>query len=290
MIRPEMIGLPIPSQGRSFRPLVIRADYSSKLSSTLRSPVLDEDGSSSRREQFPAGGPLGSDANASEGIRVLLAARVRLYREGLRDALQRHRTFALLGECATVDELLREAARNPPEVVILDTSLTGDRPVVRELLAIAPGARVLALAVDDRQSVLDCAAAGMAGWVGADATVEELARAVEHVARGELICSARHAALLFGKVGDLLKQGPSDPAAPPPLTAREREVGVLLARGMSNKGISRALGIGLATVKNHVHNILGKLEVRSRAEAGGRLVQTLGVAELAPRARSRSGS
>jgi DNA-binding NarL/FixJ family response regulator len=215
---------------------------------------------------------------------VVLAARVRLYREGLRDALERNQAFVVLAECATVEELLRVASRDPPEVVILDMSFCDKRPVARELLAVAPATKILALAVDDRQaeSVLDCAAAGMAGWVGTDATVEELARAVEHVARGELMCSARHAALLFGRVADLLTHGAPETAAPVPLTAREREVGVLLARGLSNKGISRSLGIGIATVKDHVHNILGKLEVSSRAEAGCRLVQTLSSELSAP--------
>jgi two-component system, NarL family, nitrate/nitrite response regulator NarL len=216
---------------------------------------------------------------------VVLAARVRLYREGLRDALERHQAVAVVAACATVEELLRVAASDPPQVVILDMSLCEDRPVARELLAVAPEAKILALAVDDRhaEAVLDCAAAGMAGWVGTDATVEELARAAEHVARGELMCSARHAALLFGRVGDLLTHRTPETVAPAPLTAREREVGVLLSRGMSNKGISRALGIGTATVKNHVHNILGKLEVSSRAEAGARLVQSLRGGDLMPK-------
>lgn len=252
--------------------------------------MFDKDDSSSLRDRSPVHGPRTDDTDGSGGIRVVLAARVRLYREGLRDALDRHRAFVLLAECATAEELLRVAADNPPEVVILDTSLCENRPIVSDLLAAAPGARILALAVDDRQSVLDCAAAGMAGWVGADATVEELARAVEHVARGELMCSARHAALLFGHVGNLLKRDVSETVAPPPLTAREREVGMLLARGLSNKRISRDLGIGVATVKNHVHNILGKLDVRSRAEAGGRLVQTLGGSDLLTQDHSRSRS
>lgn len=209
-----------------------------------------------------------------EPIRVVLAARVRLYREGLRDALLRQESLHLLGACATADEVLRLSTKVLPTVVILDTSLCADRPLAREIRDVAPDARILALAVDDRRAdaVIDCAAAGMAGWVGTEATVEELTRAVEHVARGELLCSPRHAAILYGRVADLLG-GPVRPAGSPALTAREREVGVLLARGMSNKGISRTLGIGLATVKNHVHNILGKLEVSSRAEAGARLIQ-----------------
>lgn len=279
---------------RPVAPFIGRASTPSSGSPRLylhqRSPVSDEVDSISRRDQIPTPAPAARNPEARGGIRVVLAARVRLYREGLRDALERHQGFVLLAECATVEDLLQVAAADPPEVVILDTSLCENAPVVSQLLTAAPGAKILALAVDDRQSVLDCAAAGMAGWVGADATIEELARAVQHLARGELMCSARHAALLFGQVGNLLKRDVAGSAGPLPLTAREREVGMLLARGMSNKGISRDLGIGLATVKNHVHNILSKLEVRSRAEAGGRLVQALGGTDLSTRPRSRSGS
>lgn len=223
----------------------------------------------------------GSAARISGGgdpIRVLLAARVRLYREGLREALARHSAIRLLGACATADDLLRVALGGgpPPQVVVLDLSLCRERPVAHELAALDPSVKILALAVDDRQmdGLIECASAGVTAWVGNDATVDELVRAIEHVARGELMCSPRQAAMLYGQMVELL--GPIESAAgSAPLTPRERDVGALLAQGMSNKGISRTLGIGLATVKNHVHNILTKLEVSSRAEAGTRLARAL---------------
>jgi two-component system, NarL family, nitrate/nitrite response regulator NarL len=205
-------------------------------------------------------------------IRVLLGVRVRLYREGLRDALERQGRFRVLGAFAEADDLVKAARDEAPDVVVLDMSLCGDRPLARELRREAETVPILALAVDDArmEAVLECASAGMAGWVGTEATLEELARSLEHVARGELVCSARQAALLYGQVGDLLASR-SHAAPGQHLTPRETEVAALLATGMSNKGIGRELGIGLATVKNHVHWILAKLEVRTRAEAGARL-------------------
>lgn len=230
----------------------------------------------------PAGRLVSASAaslsRGGEPIRVLLAARVRLYREGLREALSRHPALQLLGACATADELLSVARGSalPPQVVVLDLSLCRDRPVAREVTALDGSVKILALAVDDQQvdALLECASAGVSAWVGNDATIDELVRAIQHTARGELMCSPRQAAMLYGQMAELL--GPVDGAGgSTPLTPRERDVGALLARGMSNKGISRTLGIGIATVKNHVHNILAKLEVSSRAEAGTRLARTL---------------
>jgi DNA-binding NarL/FixJ family response regulator len=107
------------------------------------------------------------------------------------------------------------------------------------------------------------------GYVPRDASADELVRTVRSVARGELPCSPRIAAMLFRELATM------DAAVPAPalasLTYREREVVALVDRGLSNKEIAAELGIELPTVKNHVHRVLEKLDVRGRSAAAARM-------------------
>lgn len=219
---------------------------------------------------FPAGDP--APRHAPPGVRGMVAAAVRLYRDGLAQSLSEAMTVVAV--TADAAATLHEAARLSPDVLLLDASMPGALALVNTLADAAPATRVVAFAVDDAREteVLACAEAGVAGWVGRDASAEEVVQAVLRAARGELLCSARTAALLSRRLAVLARErrAPSAPAPAPAaqLTPREAEIGELLCRGVSNKQIARTLGLQLATVKNHVHNILEKLGVRSRAEAG----------------------
>ena len=213
-----------------------------------------------------------------ERVRVAVVASVRLYREGLAQCLgATMEVVAVTGDrTATMDEVRRHA----PEVLLLDLSMEGGLALLQTLGVEAPETRVVVFAVDEAQEreVLACAEAGAAGWVGRNSTAEELVGAVQRAARGELLISPRTAALLTSRVAALARDrqgaGPTVPAAR--LTPRECEIGELLGQGMSNKHIAMSLGMRLPTVKNHVHSILDKLEVSSRAEAAARL-RRLGV-------------
>lgn len=211
------------------------------------------------------------NGHAGTPVRGMVAAAVRLYRDGLAHSL----SDSLLVVAVTADApaTLREAARLEPDVLLLDASMPGALALVGALSEAAPGTRVVAFAVDDAREaeVLACAEAGVAGWVGRDASAQEMVEVVMRAARGELLCSARTAALLSRRLAVLARERRAPAPAPAPaahLTPREAEIGELLCRGVSNKQIARTLGLQLTTVKNHVHNILEKLGVRSRAEAG----------------------
>jgi two-component system, NarL family, nitrate/nitrite response regulator NarL len=211
------------------------------------------------------------ESQPRDSVRGMVAAAVRLYRDGLAQSL----SAAMLVVAVTADAptTLREAARLSPDVLLLDASMPGALPLVNALAEACPGTRVVAFAVDDAREaeILACAEAGVAGWVGRDASAEDVVEAVLRAARGELLCSARTAALLSQRLAALARERRAPASAPAPavqLTPREAEIGELLCRGASNKLIARSLGLQLATVKNHVHNILEKLDVRSRAEAG----------------------
>jgi DNA-binding NarL/FixJ family response regulator len=133
-----------------------------------------------------------------------------------------------------------------------------------------PDARVIALNVpDDEAIVIACAEAGISGYVTEDSTLSDLVSAIECASRGELHCSPRVAATLVRRLASVSRGSLRVHVAD--LTAREREILELVAEGLSNKQIAARLHIGLATVKNHVHHILEKLQVQSRSAAAALL-------------------
>jgi two-component system nitrate/nitrite response regulator NarL len=114
--------------------------------------------------------------------------------------------------------------------------------------------------------VLSCAQIGIAGYVTRDGSLEDVVAAIRAAARGEVHCSPKVAGSLFRRIETLSTSRPRR-FTNGELTVREVQILKLIQEGMSNKMISRTLGIELATVKNHVHNLLVKLGLHSRAEA-----------------------
>jgi DNA-binding NarL/FixJ family response regulator len=202
--------------------------------------------------------------------RVLIVAHIRLYREGLTAMLQGERRIDVVGTATGADEAVAALQACRPDVVLLDTAIPDNVWIVRALVAAVPGTKVVALAVPEvEREVLACAEAGVAGYVTREGSVEDLVAAVESVARGEMVISPRMAATLLQRVATLaLEQSPA--AIEARLTTREVEILDLIDQGLSNKEIARRLTIELSTVKNHVHNILEKLNVTRRGEAAAR--------------------
>src|SRR5262249_10913963 len=134
-----------------------------------------------------------------------------------------------------------------------------------------PQVRVIGFGVEEIEGeILACAEAGLAGYVPCDASLDDLVVRVESVLRGELLCTPRMAATLFHRLETQAGNGRGEPQAVA-LTAREREVLRLIDGGLSNKEIAVRLRIEVSTVKNHVHKVLEKLNVTSRAQAAARL-------------------
>jgi two-component system, NarL family, nitrate/nitrite response regulator NarL len=212
---------------------------------------------------------LAADERAE--IRAVVAAAVRLYRDGIALGLGQE-GVQVVAHASDAHETLAAVAASPPDVVLLEISMEGAHDIVRALVELAPRAKVVAFAVDDAHDdeVLACAEMGVAGWVGRDGSLVQLLEAIRCAARGELMCSARASALMARRLASLAGDRQCIPTGPQ-LTPREAEVAELLSRGVSNKHIARVLSLRLATVKNHVHRILNKLDVRTRAEAGARL-------------------
>jgi len=211
------------------------------------------------------------EASKQEPIRVVVVSDVRLYRDGLVQCLSRQDSIEVVGSSAGGAESLEVVARIEPDIVLLDMSSDGSRSAVPEIAASGAGPRVVAFAVDDIDEVIACAEAGIAGYVARDGAVNEVVEAIEFAHRGELRCSPAVAARAFDRLATLAAGRPSPREEQPRLTAREMEIVELIDQGLSNKQIARRLYITIATVKNHVHNVLEKLHVGRRGEAAAML-------------------
>lgn len=200
-------------------------------------------------------------------LSLLIVSDVRLYREGLRSSLGRRDRLTVLGEASNMETALALVTSKLPDIVILDMATRDSLKIVHAIRGRAPTVKIIAFAIEELdREILACAEAGVAGWVPCEGSVDDLVAAIESVARDELVCSARMAATLFRQLAAATITAPH-PTGDSDLTGREREVVALIDRGFSNKEIAQRLGIEVATVKNHVHSILGKLHVRTRAEA-----------------------
>jgi DNA-binding NarL/FixJ family response regulator len=201
--------------------------------------------------------------------RIFLLSDVRLYREGLLWGLSRQDAFDVIGadDCST--RTLTYLVELHPEVVILDVGAAEAFATANALSSRLPITKIIAFAVSEVDDVvLACAEAGIAGYVAPNGSASDLISAVEFALRDELYCSPRIAHLLSRRIGALSSRlAGSGSSEPQTLTQRERQILCLVGEGKSNKEIGRALQISNATVKNHVHNILEKLQVQRRGEA-----------------------
>jgi DNA-binding NarL/FixJ family response regulator len=203
-------------------------------------------------------------------IRALVASDIRLYREGLADGLRRSGRVEVVGTAADVDASVARARELGPDVVLVDLAMTGWEQAVRGVVAEGGATQVVVLGVREvEDEVIACAEAGVAGYVRREASLEELVDVVASVARGESLCSPRISSLLLRRVAEAAARQHRAPAYR--LTPREAQIVGLIDEGLSNKQIAGQLSIELATVKNHVHSILEKLQVERRYEAAAQV-------------------
>jgi two-component system, NarL family, nitrate/nitrite response regulator NarL len=199
-------------------------------------------------------------------VRVLVVTEIRLYRDGVADALRRLDDVDLVATAATGPAAVVTARRTECDVVLVDLALTACTRTVHALLTARRTVKVVALGVpDDGPEVVALAEAGIAGYVSREATIEEVGEGLRGVMRGEAVCSGKVAAGLLRHIA-LQARLQNTSEIPVQLTRREREVVRLLESGMTNKEIARALDLRLSTVKNHMHNVLSKYGASGRGE------------------------
>ena len=204
-------------------------------------------------------------------IRVLLVDDQSLFREGLRTLLSVQADIEVVAEAGNGEEALRQATQTRPDVVLMDLQM----PVLdgvaatRRLRAELPESRVIVLTTfDNDEYVFEGLRAGAVGYLLKDAPSEKLVEAIRAAARGESFLQPSVAAKVIAEFARMSEQAPIRPQPlVEPLSDRELEILRLIATGASNKEIASLLFIAEGTVKNHITNILGKLEVRDRTQA-----------------------
>jgi DNA-binding NarL/FixJ family response regulator len=200
-----------------------------------------------------------------EAIRVLVCDDHPLVRQGLRAYLGTCAGITVVGEAADGEEALRKAPHLSPDVVLMDLLMPGMDGVAATgaLREAVPAARVIVLtSATDDGAVVPAVRAGAVGYLRKDCDPAEVEGAIRAAHRGESVLHPRAAARVLAEVADTPAP---DPFAA--LTAREREVLLLLADGRTNRQIGRALGVAEKTVKTHVGNLLAKLGVADRTQA-----------------------
>lgn len=208
-----------------------------------------------------------NEPNGNVAIRIVVASDIRLYRDALERAFREASGIDLVGATSGAEDTLKRVTLLAPDIVLLDMAMVDAFAVTKQISRVSHATRIVALGMPEVEAeIIACAEMGLAGYVPRGGSLDDAFEAVHAVARGELRCSPRIAGFLFRHIATICHdRGNHDPVAG--LTAREAQILRLLQDGLSNKMISRNLGIELPTVKNHVHSLLAKLGVHRRAEA-----------------------
>jgi two-component system, NarL family, nitrate/nitrite response regulator NarL len=199
--------------------------------------------------------------------RIIIVSDTRLYREGLALSLASVDRIVVVGVADTIASALTCIEQKTPDVALLDFAMHQAIALPHAVAAAHMRVKVVAFSVAETEDeVCACAEAGIVGYVTRNGSKEDLIAAVDNAVRGEVLCSPRVAASLFRRLATRVQTTRQRPPEAP-LTGREQDIIALIDRGLSNKEIARQLKISLPTVKNHVHNILEKLQVRRRGAA-----------------------
>lgn len=208
------------------------------------------------------------DLNASPPILTLLiASEVRFIRQSLGEILARDGANSVLGYSADLADTLRLSRALRPDMVLLDAAVRDGPSLVRRLRETMAAIRVVVFAVSESvDSVLPWAEAGVAGYIPSSAATADLRAMLADIGAGRQSCSPLVAAGMLQRIAAAGTRVVRGDRGSETLTPREMEIVRLISSGLSNKEIARRLDIGLATTKSHVHNTLGKLNLRRRGQ------------------------
>lgn len=209
-----------------------------------------------------------------DSIVLMTVHQDRLVRESLSAALTRQKDITVVDSFDGSDApmLFKRVRTQRPDIVILDSALARlyGQQVLTGLRSAAPGTRVLVTGVPDRDDeILAMIELGATGYETRDASLDELVSNIRALMSGQTLCCPRIASKLFSRIARQRQATTSLRAGSdaPRLTRRELQVIALVDAGLANKEIARRLSIEVQTVKNHVHNILDKLQVHKRMDA-----------------------
>lgn len=210
-------------------------------------------------------------------IRVIVVHPARLIANVIASVLSEETDIYVAGTAVTAEEALGKLERSNCNMILAAATLAnnGALTLTEAVTAYHPNTKVLLIGVPQSESViLQYVMAGASGYVLQDVPVEKLLDNVRAAYNDEALVSPSMAAALMNQIADLAQisaQNDLDPQAIKSLTPRERDVLNLIGDGLTNQEIAERLVIEVGTVKNHVHNILKKLDVSSRTEAASYL-------------------
>jgi DNA-binding NarL/FixJ family response regulator len=213
--------------------------------------------------------PAYSDGGEPDPLRVVVVDDHDLFRTGLKSLLE-EQGVEVVGEASTGDQAVRLGLELAPDVIVMDLNMPGLTGVeaTRRIVAAAPLSRVVVLTISDQDSdVLDAIVAGACGYLLKDASIEDLLRGIRAAAVGESLISPHIAAKVLQRVRAASTLPGGAEAIRSELSEREIEVLKLIANGKDNAEIARELYISPKTVKNHISNILMKLQIENRIQA-----------------------
>jgi DNA-binding NarL/FixJ family response regulator len=207
--------------------------------------------------------------NPDEPIRVAVVDDQELFRRGLTMLLGVEEDIEVVGEAGDGVAATELAATAVPDVVLMDVRMP-KRSGIEACLSIkdvAPSAKIIMLTVSDEEADLyDAVKNGASGYLLKDSSIDEVAQAIRVVAEGQSLISPSMAVKLLDEFKQMTRSERQQ-VPTPRLTDRELEVLKLVAQGLNNREIAKRLFISENTVKNHVRNILEKLQLHSRMEA-----------------------
>ena len=203
-------------------------------------------------------------------IRVLIVDDQTIVRAGFAALLSAQDDIVVVGEAGDGREAVRLADRHRPDLVLMDIRMPGMDGIeaTRQIIAARPDIRVLVLTTFDvDEYVYEALGVGASGFLLKDATAEDLVAAVRVVARGDALLAPQVTGRLIREFTRQRRAAPRPAAELTSLTARETEVLVLMAGGLSNAEIAARLVVSEHTVKTHVARVFTKLGLRDRAQA-----------------------
>jgi len=211
----------------------------------------------------------GVDDAGSAGVRVVIVDDHGLFRTGLRSLLE-EQGIAVVGEAGDGAEALEIVREVAPDVVLMDLNMPGMAGVeaTQRIAQVAPLTRVVVLTIsDDDTDVMDAILAGACGYLLKDSSIHDLVRGIQAAAVGESLISPQIASKVLQRVRATSTVPQAEELIRSELSDREIEVLRLIANGKDNAEIARELTISPKTVKNHISNILVKLQIENRIQA-----------------------
>ena len=215
--------------------------------------------------------PGATPQGGAEPIRVLVVDDHALFRRGLQMVLEQESDIEVVGEASDGAEAVQTATDTLPDIVLMDVRMPR-RSGIEACAGIhetVPSAKIIMLTISDEEADLyEAIKAGAMGYLLKEISIEEVATAIRAVHGGQSLISPSMASKLITEFASMSRRTDDrQQVTAPRLTDREMEVLKLVAKGMNNRDIAKQLFISENTVKNHVRNILEKLQLHSRMEA-----------------------